>query len=321
VPSAKKGEKMNRCPRVLITGGAGYIGSVLVHRLLLAGYKVRVLDNFKFSQTSLLGLCHDPNLHIIRGDVRDEDTMMKAVEGADFIIPLAAIVGVPACAKDFIGAESTNVGAIRILTRCRSDKQKIIFPCTNSGYGIGEEGIYCTEETPLRPISLYGKEKVAAEQIILKAGNSISLRLATTFGISAFMRLDLLVNNFVYRAVTDGFVVLYQADFKRNYIHVQDVAKVFVHCIRNFDRVKNEVYNVGLSDANISKRELCEEIKKQVPDFYFVESEIGEDPDQRNYLVSNAKIEATGYKPDVSLQEGIAELIKGYKIIGTSRIA
>lgn len=301
--------------RVLVTGGSGYLGSVLIHRLLLAGYEVVVLDNFIFNQTSLLGLCHDPNLHIIRGDARDEETVMKATDGADFIIPLAAIVGAPACAKDFIGAESTNVGAIRILTRCRSDKQKIIFACTNSGYGIGEEGIYCTEETPLRPISLYGKEKVQAEEIILKAGNSISLRFATVFGIGSFMRLDLLVNNFVYRAVTDGFVVLYQADFKRNYIHVQDVAKAFLHCIRNFDRMKNEVYNVGLSDANISKWELCEEIKKQVPNFYFREAEVGEDVDRRNYIVSNAKIEATGFKPDVSLQEGIAELIKGYEII------
>jgi len=277
---------------------------------------VAVLDNFKFNQTPLLGLCYHPNLHIIRGDVRDEDTVMRAAGETDFIIPLAAIVGAPACARDWIGSESTNVGAIRILTRCRS-KQGIIFPCTNSGYGVGEPGIYCTEETepgiycteetPLRPISLYGKQKVQAEEIILKAGNSISLRLATVFGVSPAMRLDLLVNNFVWRAVNDGFV--------RNYIHIRDVAKAFIHCIENFDSMKNEVYNVGLSDANLSKRELCEEIKKQIPDFYIVEAEIGEDVDQRNYTVSNAKIEATGYKPDISLQAGIAELIKGYQII------
>lgn len=301
--------------KVLITGGSGYVGSVLVERLLWAGYGVTVLDNFIFNQTSLLGLCAWPDLKIIRGDVRDEETVAKAVSGVDFILPLAAIIGAPACARDFIAAESTNVGAIRILTRCRSPEQGIIFPCTNSGYGIGQEGIFCTEETPLLPVSLYGKEKVEAERIILNAGNSISLRLATVFGVSSFMRLDLLVNNLVYRAVADGFVVLYQADFKRNYINVWDVANAFLHCIENFARMKNEVYNVGLSDANLSKRELCEEIKRQVPDFYFVEAEIGEDIDQRNYIVSNAKIEATGYKTEVSLQNGIAELIKGYQII------
>jgi len=301
--------------RVLVTGGGGYIGSVLVHRLLFAQYEVTVLDNFKFNQTSLLGLCHNADLHIIRGDARDEETVMRAVEGADFIIPLAAIVGASACSKDWIAAESTNVGAIRILTRCRSGEQKIIYPCTNSGYGIGEEGIYCTEETPLRPISLYGKEKVEAERIILDAGNSISLRLATVFGTSPFMRLGLLVNNFAYRAVTDGFVVLYQGHFKRNYIHVQDVAGAFIHCIRNFETMKNEVYNVGLSDANLSKRELCQEIKKQVPDFYFVEAEVGEDIDQRNYVIDNSKIEKTGFKCEFSLQEGITELIKGYQIL------
>ncbi len=301
--------------KVLVTGGSGYIGSVLVTRLLEEGYQITVVDNFMFDQTSLLGLCHNPNLHIIRGDVRDEDTMMKAVEGADFIMPLAAIVGASACSRDWIAAESTNVGAIRILTRCRSPKQKIIFPCTNSGYGVGEEGIYCTEETPLRPISLYGKEKVEAEGIILNAGNSISLRLATVFGVSPFMRLDLLANNFVYRAINDGFVVLYQAHFKRNYIHVRDVARAFIHCMKNFDSMKDEPYNVGLSQANLSKWELCQEIKKQVPDFYFVAAEVGEDIDQRNYIVSNEKIEATGYRPDVSLQQGIRELIKGYQII------
>lgn len=305
--------------RVLVTGGSGYIGSVLVPRLLEEGYEVVVLDNFMFNQTSLLGLCHNPDLHIIRGDVRDEDTVMRAVQGADFIMLLAAIVGVPACNSDWIAAESTNIGAIRILNRCRSQQQKIIFPCTNSGYGIGQEGIYCTEETPMRPISLYGQTKIDAEDILLSPKNpmkaSISLRLATVFGVSPFMRTDVLVNNFVYRAVSDGFVVLYQGHFKRNYIHIQDVAKAFLHCMRNFDNMKGQAYNVGLSDANLSKYEMCQEIKKQVPDFYFVPAEVGEDTDQRNYIVSNEKIEATGYKPDYSLQDGIAELIKGYQII------
>ena len=302
---------------MVVTGGAGYIGSVLVARLLEEGYRVTVLDKFMGSQTSLLGLCHNPDLDIIRGDVRDEDTVAKAIDKADFILPLAAIVGAPACEQDWITAESTNIGTIRILTRCRRGGQGIIFPCTNSGYGVGEENIYCTEETPMRPVSLYGRTKVEAEEILFRsaAEHAISLRLATVFGVSPSMRLDLLVNDFVYRAVTDGFVVLYQGHFKRNYIHIRDVAKAFLHCLKHFDEMKGEPYNVGLSEANLSKQELCQEIKKQVPDFYFVEAEIGEDIDQRNYIVSNAKIEATGYRPDVSLPEGIAELIKGYQII------
>jgi len=303
--------------KVVVTGGAGYIGSVLVARLLEEGYRVTVLDKFMGSQTSLLGLCHNPDLDIIRGDARDEDTVAKAIDEADFVLPLAAIVGAPACEQDWIAAESTNIGTIRILTRCRRGEQGIIFPCTNSGYGVGEENIYCTEETPMRPVSLYGRTKVEAEEILFRsaAEHAISLRLATVFGISPSMRLDLLVNDFVYRAVTDGFVVLYQGHFKRNYIHIRDVAKAFLHCLKHFDEMKGEPYNVGLSEANLSKQELCQEIKKQVPDFYFVEAEIGEDIDQRNYIVSNARIEATGYRPDVSLPEGIAELIKGYQII------
>lgn len=302
--------------RILVTGGAGYIGSVLVPRLLEEGYQVTVIDNFMRNQTSLLGYCYYPKLEIITGDVRDRDLMARAVKEVDFILPLAAIVGATACDRDPIAARTTNLDAIKMLLEVRSQEQRIISPCTNSGYGIGQEGTFCTEETPLRPISLYGQLKVEAEKAILDSGNSISLRLATVFGISPGMRLDLLVNDFVYRAVTDRFTVLFEGHFKRNYIHIRDVAKAFIHCLNNFDTMKNEAYNVGLSEANLSKLELCEEIKKQVPDFYFVESKIGEDPDKRNYIVSNAKIEATGFKPDVSLQIGIAELIKGYKITG-----
>lgn len=301
--------------KVLVTGGSGYIGSVLVPMLLEQGYEVVVLDNFLYNQTSLLGLCHEPNLRIARGDVRDEETMKRALRDVDIILPLAAIVGAPACDRDPIAAHSTNLAAIEKLLRLRDSEQRIVFPCTNSGYGVGQEGILCTEETLMRPLSLYGRLKVEAEKAILNSGNSISLRLATVFGVSPFMRVDLLVNNFVYRAVTDGFVVLYQAHFKRNYIHVRDVARAFLHCIGNFGQMKNEPYNVGLSDANISKRELCVEIKRLVPDFYFVEAEVGEDIDQRNYIVSNEKIEATGYRPSVSLQRGIAEMIKAYDII------
>lgn len=303
--------------RILVTGGAGYIGSVMVPRLLEGGYRVTVLDKFMDCQTSLLGLCHNPDLDIIRGDVRDEDTVARAIDKADFILPLAAIVGAPACEQDWIAAESTNTGAISILTRCRRGEQGIIFPCTNSGYGIGEQGIHCTEETPMRPLSLYGRTKVAAEAILFRSAtdHAISLRLATVFGVSPRMRTDLLVNNFVLRAVTDGSVILYQGHFKRNYIHIIDVARAFIYCIENFDSMKNEIYNVGLSNANLSKKELCQEIKKQVPGFYFVEAEVGEDIDQRNYIVSNEKIEAAGFKPRISLEVGIAELIKAYQIL------
>jgi nucleoside-diphosphate-sugar epimerase len=208
-----------------------------------------------------------------------------------------------------------NVDAVKMLLELRNSDQWVIFPTTNSGYGIGEKDVLCTEETALRPVSLYGRLKVEAERLVLNEANTISLRLATVFGISPRMRLDLLVNDFVYRAVTDGFVVLFEADFKRNYIHVRDVARAFNHCLTNFARMKGEPYNVGLSEANLSKRELCEEIRKQVPRFCVVEAEVGQDPDRRNYLVSNAKIERTGFKPLVSLEAGIAELIKGYQVI------
>ena len=301
--------------RILVTGAAGYIGSVLVPELLKEGHEVVAIDNFMHNQTSLLDCCYDEKLTIIRGDARDEGLISRYLKNVNAILPLACLTGMHLCAKDPVGARTVNLDAVKMILELRSKKQPIIFPTTNSGYGIGQKGIFCTEETPLNPISLYGQLKVEAEKLILNAGNGITLRLATAFGISPRMRLDLLVNDFTYRAVTDRFVVLFQAHFKRNYIHVRDVSKVFIHCIENFDRMKDEPYNVGLSDANLSKRELCEEIKKQVPEFYFVESKIGEDPDKRDYIVSNAKIEATGFKPDFSLQMGIAELVKGFQVI------
>jgi len=307
--------------RILVTGAAGYIGSILVPTLLKRGYEVVAIDNFMYNQLSLLDCCYDEKLTIIRGDARDRELISVYIKGVNAIFPLACLTGAPICDKDPVGARSTNLDAIKMILDLRSRDQIIIFPNTNSGYGIGEKGSYCTEETPLRPISLYGKLKVEAEKLILDAGNSITLRLATVFGISPRMRLDLLVNDFTYRAVTDRFVILFEAHFKRNYIHVWDVAKVFIHCLENFDSMKDEPYNVGLSDANLSKWELCEEIKKQVPDFYFVEAKIGEDPDKRDYIVSNAKIEGTGFKPDVSLQMGIAELIKGYQIIRRNQLS
>ncbi|MCM8776328.1 MAG: NAD(P)-dependent oxidoreductase, partial [Candidatus Omnitrophica bacterium] len=223
--------------------------------------------------------------------------------------------GAPLCDRDPVGAKTTNLDAIKMLLELRSPSQRIVFPTTNSGYGIGQEGIHCTEETPLCPVSLYGRLKVEAEKAVLDHGNTITLRLATVFGISPRMRLDLLVNNFVFRAVTDGFIVLFESYFKRNYIHVRDVANAFCHCLDHFEKMKDKPYNVGLSNCNMSKRELCEEIKKQVPHFYFVESKFGRDPDQRNYIVSNARIEATGFRPAFSLEQGIAELIKGYQIL------
>lgn len=301
--------------KVTVIGGAGYIGSVLVPTLLREGYAVTVLDNFSLGQTCLLDMCLDDRFQILRGDCRDEAMVKQAIAGADFILPLAAVVGAPACKSDPVAARSTNLDAIRMLLSLRSKEQCIVSPCTNSGYGIGEKGVFCTEETPLRPISLYGVTKVEAEKAILDAGNGISLRLATVFGASPRMRVDLLVNDFVYRACTDKFLVIFEGHFKRNYIHIRDVAKAFVHAIRNFDTLKNEPYNVGLSKANLSKLELCAKIKEYLPDLYYIEAAIGYDPDKRDYIVSNEKIERSGFKPDVTLDMGIRELIKVYKIL------
>jgi len=301
--------------KILVTGGAGYIGSILVPHLLQRGYQVIVIDNFMYQQTPLLDCCHDRNLTIIRGDARDRELISGQLKKVDVILPLACLTGAPLCSKDPIGAKTTNFDAVEMILDLRSKNQILIFPTTNSGYGVGEKGIYCTEESPLKPISLYGKLKVEIEKLILDSRNSITLRLATVFGVSPRMRLDLLVNDFVYRAVNDRFLVLFEARFKRNYLHVRDVARAFLHCLENFNQMNEEPYNAGLSDANLSKWELCEEIKKQLPDFYFIEAPVGEDPDKRNYIVSNSKIEARGFKPLFSLHEGIAELIKGYQII------
>lgn len=273
------------------------------------------MDSFMYNQSSLLDCCHEKKLTIVRGDARDKDLVSKHLKKADVIYPLACLTGAPLCDKDPIAARTTNLDAVRMILELRRKAQRIIFPCTNSGYGVGEKGIFCTEKTPMRPISLYARLKVEAETALLESGNCISLRLATVFGISSRMRLDLLVNDFVYRAVNDRFLVLFEAHSKRNYIHVRDVVRAFLHALSNFDKMKDEPYNVGLSDANISKWELCQEIKKQLPGFYFVEANVGEDPDKRNYIVSNDKIEATGFKPACSLQAGISELIKGFQVI------
>lgn len=301
--------------KILVTGGAGYIGSILVPELLKQKHEVIVVDNFLYNQTSLLECCHEKNLVIVRKDARDKNVISDYIKNADAVFPLACVTGAPACDKDPVAAKTVNLDAVKSILELRSNKQIVIFPTTNSGYGIGQEGIYCSEETPLKPVSLYGTLKVEAEKAVLDSENSITLRLATAFGISPRMRLDLLVNDFVYRAVNDRFVILFEAHFKRNFIHVRDITKAFIYCLENFDKMKNQCYNVGLSDANLSKYELCQEIKKKIPGFYFVEAAVGEDPDKRNYIVSNEKIEKSGFSPGVSLEEGISELIKGYKIL------
>ncbi len=303
---------------ILVTGGAGYLGSTMVPALLAEGYRVTVLDNFLFQQASLNHVCADPNFDVRRGDARDPDVLKPLLSKADIIIPLAALVGAPMCNNDKVGAETINRDAVLTLIRLASPQQRFLMPITNSGYGIGEAGKFCTEETPLRPISLYGRTKVEAEQAVLARGNAISFRLATVFGMSPRMRIDLLVNDFVYRAVNDRAVVLFEAHFKRNYIHVRDVARVFQHGIRNFDALKNQPYNVGLSDANLSKLELCQAIQRHLPSFVFLEAPIGEDVDKRDYIVSNEKVERTGFQPAYSLDDGIAELIKGYRMLRNS---
>jgi nucleoside-diphosphate-sugar epimerase len=308
--------------RVLVTGGAGYLGSILVPKLLERGFRVTVVDNFMFGQDSLAAVCYHPCFEVVRGDVRSRDLMRPLIKNADVIIPLAALVGAPICDRDPIAATTTNKDAIVWMVGELGRDQRVIIPITNSGYGVGEAGKYCTEETPLRPVSLYGRDKVETERAVLEGHpNAISLRLATVFGMAPRMRLDLLVNDFTYRAYKDRFIVLFEAHFKRNYIHVRDVAAAFLHAIDHFDAMKGEPYNVGLSDANLSKWELCERIQQQLPKFVFLESQVGKDPDQRDYIVSNEKIERTGFKPSVSLDDGIRELIKGYAMLRNERYA
>ena len=301
---------------VLVTGGAGYIGSTLVPSLINNGFNVTVIDNFYFNNyTSLLSCCKHENFNIVEGDVRDESVMKKLISKHDIIITLAAVVGEPACDKDKIGAQTINYEQIKYLNSIRSKDQMVLYPNTNSGYGIGQGNMHCTENTPLNPISVYGTTKVNAENLLLESGNAITFRLATVFGVSPRMRLDLLVNDFTFRAINDRFIVLFEAHFKRNYIHVSDVTKAFLHGIKNYSTMKDNAYNVGLSTTNISKMELCEKIKQYVPGFVIMEAAYAKDIDQRNYIVSNEKIEKTGFKPDVEIDRGIKELIKCFSMI------
>ncbi len=304
---------------ILLTGGAGYIGSVLVPKLLEIGHSVTVIDNFKYRQPSLVDACAYEKFSIVRGDARDPSLLRQHVSVADTIIPLAAIVGAPLCDADQVAAKTLNADAIETLVSLVSKDQQIIMPVSNSGYGVGEHGSFCTEESPLKPISLYGRTKVAAEEMVLERENSISFRLATVFGMSPRMRTDLLVNDFVYRAVKDRFIVIFEGHFKRNYIHIQDVANVFLHSLVNFNTMKGKAYNVGLEDANLSKVELAQKIQKYVGDFQYFEAPIGEDPDKRDYIVSNKRILDTGFRPLHTLDMGIQELCKGYSIL-TDRI-
>ena len=305
--------------KILITGGGGYIGSVLTWVLLNEGYQVTVLDNFMFGQNSLADCCQYDTFHVINGDARDESLLSRTISDHDVIIPLAALVGAPMCKKDPQAAWSVNTQSVETITKLASKDQWILMPITNSGYGVGEKGKFCDEESPLKPISIYGKSKVAAEEIILQRENSISFRLATAFGMSPRMRLDLLVNDFVYRAVNDRSLVIFEGHFKRNFIHVRDIASVFLHGLKNFPHMRGTMYNVGLDDANLSKLELAALIKIQLPEFYFTEASIGEDPDKRDYVVSNVKLNKTGFVPEWTLQRGIKELIKGYSILNNRR--
>ncbi len=304
---------------ILVTGGAGYLGSTMVPDLLQQGHQVTVLDNFMYKQASLNHVCHHPKFSVVKGDIRIESVMAPLIKKADVVIPLAALVGAPMCSQDPVGATTVNHDAIVLMLKLLSKQQMVLMPTTNSAYGTGDKNNFCTEESPLNPISLYAKEKVGIEKELMQRENAISFRLATVFGMSPRMRIDLLVNDFTYRAVYDRFVVLFESSFKRNYVHVRDISRVFQHGIEYFDKMKGQIYNVGLSDANVSKRELCEHIQEQVPDFVFVDAPVGKDPDQRNYIVSNAKIESTGFKPMYSLDAGISDLIKGYTMIKNTR--
>ncbi len=304
--------------RILVTGGAGYLGSILTPALLAQGHHVTVLDNLLFRQNSLMDCCAYADFEFVRGDCRDEAVVGRLVRAADVIIPLAALVGAPMCDRDQMAAQTTNADAVALICRLASPAQRVIFPTTNSGYGIGEKDQECTEESPLRPISLYGVTKVAAEQAVLARENSLTFRLATVFGLSPRMRLDLLVNDFVYRAVTDRAVVVFEGHFKRNYIHIRDVARVFLHGLEHFEAMRGRPYNVGLDDANLSKLELCAAIQEQLPQFVYLEAPIGEDPDKRDYVVSNARIAAAGFRPEWPLARGIRELITGFSILRNS---
>lgn len=305
---------------VLVTGGAGYLGAVLCERLLAAGFRVTVIDNLLYQQRSLFHLCASPAFEFVYGDVRDASLMRRYIAHADALVPLAAIVGAPACDRDPETAESVNLGAIRLLNRLRRPDQLVIFPTTNSGYGQTTGGTPCTEDTPLTPISLYGRTKVLAEQELLDSPNVITLRLATVFGCSPRMRWDLLVNHFVSAAVSDGYLVIFEKEFTRNYIHIRDVADGIQHCLAHAGEMAGRAYNAGLESANLSKAQLAERVKAHVPSLYIHYAEIGRDPDQRNYVVSNQRLREAGFEARRSIDDGIRELIQGWRLMSRSTV-
>ena len=300
--------------KILVTGGAGYIGSILVRKLLELNYEVTVIDNLFYKQNTLIDCCSYNKFNFVKLDVNNHKELISHIKKNDVIIPLAAIVGAPAVSLNTFYSEATNFETMKAVSKHISKNQKIIFPTTNSGYGVGEKGKFCTEESELKPVSLYGKQKVELEKIYLKNTSSISLRLATVFGPSPRMRTDLLVNDFVLKAIRDKSVVLFEENFSRNYIHVDDVSSAFIFSLKNFDKMKNEAFNVGLSSANLTKKQLCLEIQKKIK-FEIISSQIGKDPDKRDYIVSNEKIEKMGWKPKKTIGNGIDELIKLYSII------
>ena len=302
--------------KVLITGGAGYLGSVITETLLDNGYHVTCLDKLIFNQVSLLPYTSNPNFKFVYGDVRNEELLERLWNEADVIIPLAAIVGFPACDAEPQLANEVNFKQIfNIVKFTKGKNKKILYPNTNSGYGIGVGQTECTEESPLNPISIYGNTKCSAENFLRSNTNAIIFRLATVFGVSPRMRTDLLVNDFTYKAITDKYIVVFEKTFKRNFIHIKDVASAFLFMINNYDKYKYEVFNVGLSNANLSKQELLEKIQSHVKDFAVSYNDYYEDPDKRDYIVSNAKIEATGWMPEWNLDMGITELIMAYQMI------
>ena len=307
--------------KILVTGGAGYIGSILVPELLGRGFEVTVLDNMMYDQTSLLNCCAHPSFDFMKGDICDYALMDELLPEFDIVIPLAAIVGAPACKINPAVTRLVNYEAYMYLVKKMSLSQMILFPNTNSGYGIGRNDKLCTEESPLQPISEYGRTKVEIEKALLDKGNAVTFRLATVFGMSPRMRIDLLVNDFTFRAYKDRFIILFEEHFRRNFIHIRDVAKAFIFGIENFDDMRGEPFNVGLSSANLTKRQLCEKIREYVPDFHIQSAPFGEDPDKRDYMVSNEKIESMGWKPDYTLDDGIGELLKGYKMLKPNRFA
>lgn len=301
---------------VLVTGSAGYLGSTLCEHLLDAGHSVTGLDNLRYGQHSHFHLCNNPAFEFVYGDARDEALVAEHVKKADVIIPLAAVVGVGACKYDPWLTQQLNFDAVDMIRRLRSKHQLIVYPNTNSGYGTKSGEAMCTEDSPLEPISLYGRTKVQAEQALLQDENTVTLRLATVFGMSPRMRLDLLVNHFTYAAVTDGYLILFEKHFQRNYIHVRDVADTFLHCIANAESMVGRAYNAGNDEANLSKGDLALKVKAHVPKLVIHEDAIAEDPDKRNYIVSNQRLREAGFEAKRGLDDGIRELLKGYRMLG-----